>query len=358
MKRRLLFAVNGSPQSAMGIRAKGLARALFDDYELRFVHRPEGGKAHATQRMWREIGHFRPDIIYVLDMAVAGVAAGLLFGLSSRAKLVIDTGDAITALARSAQLRGPLGLAFTWALEESGLRLADRLVVRGRGHVDYLAQRKISATWVPDGYEPELFHPTPKPVDKAGITLGLVGSIVWGGSIESTYGWDLLETLARMPARDWKGIVVGDGSGLTALKAHAERLRLSDRIEFCGRIPYEELPAVLQRMDICLSTQTNDLPGQVRTTGKLPLYLATGRFILASRVGEAARILPPPMLVDYDGSRDLNYPAKLAERLHSLATPGAISDWHDLGLQCSLQHAAQFAYPHLSNRVRDILREL
>jgi hypothetical protein len=51
-------------------------------------------------------------------------------------------------------------------------------------------------------------------------------------------------------------------------------------------------------MDICLSTQTNDVVGWVRTTGKLPLYLAAGRYVLASRVGEAARVLPEEMLVD------------------------------------------------------------
>ena len=31
----------------------------------------------------------------------------------------------------------------------------------------------------------------------------------------------------------------------------------------------------------------------------MPLYLAAGRFVLASRVGEAARVLPPEMLVEF-----------------------------------------------------------
>ena len=69
---------------------------------------------------------------------------------------------------------------------------------------------------------------------------------------------------------------------------------------FAGRRPLTELPALLAACDICLSTQTNDVPGNVRTTGKLPLYLACGRYILASNVGEAARVLPPEMLVPYD----------------------------------------------------------
>ena len=72
-------------------------------------------------------------------------------------------------------------------------------------------------------------------------------------------------------------------------------------MEFAGQVPYAELPGWLHRMDICLSTQTNDVVGWVRTTGKLPLYLAAGRFVLASRVGEAARVLPEEMLVDGEG---------------------------------------------------------
>ena len=72
---------------------------------------------------------------------------------------------------------------------------------------------------------------------------------------------------------------------------------------FAGRVPYDVLPGRLRVFDICLSTQTNDVIGNVRTTGKSPLYLAAGRFVLASRVGEAARVLPSVMLVEFHGSR-------------------------------------------------------
>jgi hypothetical protein len=71
-------------------------------------------------------------------------------------------------------------------------------------------------------------------------------------------------------------------------------------------------------MDVALSTQTNNLPGQVRTTGKLPEYMAAERFILASRVGEAALLLPELMLLDYDGEVDNGYPDRLAKRVRLL----------------------------------------
>ena len=69
---------------------------------------------------------------------------------------------------------------------------------------------------------------------------------------------------------------------------------------------------------MALSTQTNNLPGQVRTTGKLPEYMAAERFVLASRVGEAELLLPDRMLVEYHGEVDAEYPRRLAERLRAL----------------------------------------
>ena len=38
----------------------------------------------------------------------------------------------------------------------------------------------------------------------------------------------------------------------------------------------------LSIMDVCISTQSNDLVGMVRTTGKLPLYLAYGKYVIAN----------------------------------------------------------------------------
>jgi hypothetical protein len=87
---------------------------------------------------------------------------------------------------------------------------------------------------------------------------------------------------------------------------------------FCGRIPYPEVPLYLRVLDVALSTQTNNLPGRVRTTGKLPEYMAAERFILASRVGEAARLLPEVMLLDYAGAVDAAYPERLATRVREI----------------------------------------
>ena len=83
-------------------------------------------------------------------------------------------------------------------------------------------------------------------------------------------------------------------------------------------IPFENLPEYVNAMDICLSTQTDDIIGWMRTTAKLPLYLAAGRYVLATDVGEAHYLLPSKMLISYNGSKDDGYPLRLAEKIRGI----------------------------------------
>jgi glycosyltransferase involved in cell wall biosynthesis len=298
----------------------------------------------------------RPEVLYVLDMGVSGVAAALPFRLLGARAVIIDTGDAITALARAAHLRGPAGVAATWLLEESGLRLASHIVVRGFFHHELLARRGIHSTWIPDGFERELFYPAETQSGSTDLCIGLVGSVTWTGSLAATYGYDLIELLAALSDLPVRGVLVGDGSGLERLRAHAYARGVSDRITFAGHVPYVALRPWLQSFDIALSTQTNDLVGQVRTTGKLPLYLACGCFILSSRVGEAARVLPQEMLVDYEGSRDPHYPARAAAHLRGLIR--AKTPFRALGLATANRLAPQYDYDRLSLQLASLVARL
>jgi glycosyltransferase involved in cell wall biosynthesis len=240
------------------------------------------------------------------------------------------------------------------------LQAADGVVVRGTYHKTYLASAGVSvAAVIQDGVDTRQFRPlnaweirTALGL-KDGLTIGVLGSINWSPRLRWTTGLELIEALAVIPSPDVRGLIVGDGSGLPILRQTADRLGVSHRIRFVGRIPYGSLPEYINCMDVCLSTQTNDAVGWARTTGKLPLFLACGRFVLANRVGEAARVLPEEMLLECEGAFDSSYPRHLAERIRRLMEGSDLST-----LKATSRSIAEreFDYDLLTPRVATVLR--
>jgi glycosyltransferase involved in cell wall biosynthesis len=327
----IAFVVNGDEQSAVADRARAFAAHLAGQWPVEILYRTRGRVASIapiTSALWSA----RPEAAWVFDMAVAGVLAAAS-ARPTGTKLIIDTGDAITALARQGGPRGPVGVALTAGLEWLSPRMAHALVVRGTEHRALFAERGFDATVIPDGVDVDAFASLPDARDLRrdlglgdALVVGLVGSSVWSPRLGIAYGWDLVEALGLLSGEPVAGLLIGDGSGIPRLEARAKELGVADRIRFVGRQPRTALPRYLAACDVCLSTQTNDLVGRVRTTGKLPLYMAAGRFVLASGVGEAVRVLPRDMLVPYDGSVDTAYPARLAERIRALVRDRTLLD--------------------------------
>lgn len=349
---RVAFVVNGGPGSAMGERAAAFAYRLADRFDCRLVFRTDRG-ASALARMTRDLFAVRPVVCYVLDLAAAGVIAAALPKHLAGIPFVLDTGDAVVELGRVLG-RGPVGMFATRAMDAYAVRAASAVVVRGSSHRELLRRRGVQAAFIPDGVRVEQFAPRTPPHALPGpLTIGLVGSSVWVESRQTCYGWELVEVVAllrgRIPVR---GLLVGDGSGIEVLKRRAAVAGVADLVEFAGRVPYADLPARLRQMDVCLSTQSNDVIGNVRTTGKLPLYLAAGRFVLASRVGEAARVLPSEMLVDFAGETDPGYPRKLADRLLELVAAGTDFTHRPEAVALARRH---FEYDVLAGRVGAVL---
>ncbi len=322
-RMNIAFVVNGGHESAMGVRARSFAVRLQDQFVIHCAYRT-GNKLYAVVRLFGFLVRVRPALCYVFDMGYSGVLAAGIYRMVSGCSVVVDTGDAIYELSRSTGSRGPLGLWLTKRLEQLAFSISSRVVVRSHRHQELLAAEGIRADAIPDGVDLEQFFPCEqrelrRQCGLEGFTvLGILGSLTWNARQQMCYGSEIVDVIHRL--REWpvKGLVIGDGSGLPQLKARCAALGIEDRVVFVGRIPYDDLPRYLNLMDISVSTQTNDIVGQVRTSGKLPLYLACGRFVLATDVGEAGLVLPAEMLVTYHGTHDPEYPARLAERVQAL----------------------------------------
>ena len=320
---KVAFVVSGNQQSAMAYRARAFAARLRERYAIEIVYR-EGNKILALFRLWNALRRIKPEVVYVFDMSYSAVLGAWVHRLFKRNALIIETGDVIYELMRSTGNRGHVGLWLTRCLENFSLRAADRIVVRGRFHQQWLEQRGLSADVLQDGVDTKEFRAEDaaelrQQLDLNGsLTVGMVGTSIWSDKLQMCYGWELVELLRLMKDRPVKGIMIGGGSGIAHLKQRCRQYDIENKVLFPGYVPYEQLPQYLSMIDVCLSTQTNDIVGQVRTTGKLPLYLAAGRFVLASKVGEAAIVLDEKMLVEYEGVKDRNYPEKLRDRIEAI----------------------------------------
>jgi glycosyltransferase involved in cell wall biosynthesis len=358
-KPRIGFLVNGSQQSAMAERAFSFASRLKDFFSIEVFTRNQS-KLSSTFSMVRSLMRFGPSVCYVFDMSSSGVLAAWLYKRMAGTPFIIDTGDAIVPLAEALGRTG-FSLYATKELERLSLRNSSAVVVRGSKHRDLLVDRGVHSTVIPDGVDVAVFEAAGKSARRktSQITLGVLGSITWSPRNKTCYGCELVETISRLKQRYFprqvRGIVIGDGDGLQTLKRLSSDLDVADLIEFHGRVPYRELPVRLADFDIAISTQTNDIVGNVRTTGKLPLYLASGRYVLATRVGEAALVLPDGMLVEYEGQSDLKYAEKLADRVEQLIH--AEIDFSFVPESAAIARRC-FDYDQLAPRVGDILRQL
>jgi len=352
------FVVSGDRESAMGVRAGELASRLQPDYEIHIVYRTRQ-KLISIFSIFTSLMGLRPDVTYVFDISYAAVLSAACFRLIFRNCLIIETGDAIVELVRSTGSRGRFGLWMTQLLEAVTFRCADRIVVRGSFHKEWLSRRGIEADVIQDGVDTRNFAPLDvatlrQQYGLAGfLTVGLIGTSIWSEKLQMCYGWELLEVLRLLKDKPVKGVMIGSGSGVVHLKALSREYGIEDKVVFLGRVRYQELARYLNLIDVCLSTQTNNLVGQVRTTGKLPLYLAGGRYILASKVGEAAIVLKNEMLVEYRGVKDQGYPRKLKERIEALLDHPEKTTFRADNIALAKKH---FDYAILAERMKQVIR--
>ncbi len=318
----------------MASRSQGFARHL-NGVSARYLAEAECLSEHPDP--WRRLLGLsslihrllwnRIALLYVIDIGpinlLAGVAAKYLF----RIRFVIDTGDLVYDLA-VAEGNSILRRAIKKITEDLALFLSDAIVVRGTLHKKLLQKQSYrNVFYIPDGVDTVFSYPreVTELRERLGLqdvtTIGLVGTTHWNRKTQACNGWELVETISLLRDLPVAGLLIGDGTGLPKLKRRADQLEIGDRFKFFGRVPYECLPDHLSLIDICLLTQPNNPCGWVRTTGKLPEYLALGRYIVSTEVGTAATILKDERigkLLSYDGVKDDTYPLRLADTLRTL----------------------------------------
>ena len=352
--------VNGTAEAADGMRAAALIGQLPPEWKVTVAYRTS--KLKSIFRFLSIAFRLRPDVVIVIKMAYTGVIAGLLSKLLLRCALISDTGDAAYALARSTGRYSRVGLLAIWLVEKCGSYGSDWIVTRGSYHKQLLAEWGIrSVTVIPDGVDTSMDLPQDGSLlrDELGLTgrfvLGIVGSLEWSEKHRFCYGWDVIEAVSYLRDLPVSVLIVGDGSGRKQLEQRAMELEVSSCVHFVGTQPYRRLGEFLAVMDVCVSTQSSDIVGMVRTTGKIPLYLAHDKFVIATNVGEARRVLPGVgLLLPYSGVKDVSYPVRLAQAVRDLATTPERVHLAGAARRVAVE---EFDYPMLGKRLLEVIHK-
>jgi alpha-maltose-1-phosphate synthase len=112
-----------------------------------------------------------------------------------------------------------------------------------------------------------------------------VPTVTFVGTFEPWHGVDLLLASFAEVLRNYSGaqlVLIGDGSGREKAVEQASSLRLENKVKFLGRLPQEQVAAVLSVSKIVVAPYPFEYSDIVGTPLKLLEYLASGKGIVAS----------------------------------------------------------------------------
>lgn len=230
------------------------------------------------------------------------------------------------------------------AIEAEVFRTADALAVVSDELAAYVTARGAAAGRVHvirNAVDTARFHPQVPPASVPGIpdTAFVVG---FSGSLKAWHGLDTLLPAFRalrevLPSAHL--LVVGDGPRKAWVEGYAAAAGLEDAITLTGWVGHDDLPGLIARMDVATAPYPA-ADGHYFSPLKLYEYLALGRPIVASHIGQTAQVLhgtdaallvPPGDPAALTGALlTLAHDAPLADRLaRNAAVEGRRHDWTD-----------------------------
>ena len=249
-----------------------------------------------TLGLWGTVRTRRPDLIYqrYSRNSWAGVAVSRLAGLP----LLLEWNGSEVWATRHWSPNG--WWARIVAVFERVNRVgADRIVVVSRALADALQADGFESARIvvnPNGANPEKFRPGAGG-DRIRRRFDLGQSVVVGfvGGFNFYQGTPVLMRAAPELCRcaDARFLLVGHGELLAATRAAADETGVADRVVFAGRVPIDEVPAYLDACDMAVAPMVPNPDGSdfFNSPVKIFEYMASGRAIVASRLGQIEEVI-------------------------------------------------------------------
>ena len=145
---------------------------------------------------------------------------------------------------------------------------------------------------LPNGVNPARFPAGVMPsyhTTAGSFTIGFVGTLKpWHGLESLVRAFDqiyLVDPTVRL-------LIVGDGPLRSALEADLTQRGLRDAAHFTGAVDPTEIPGLLASMDVAVAPYSN-LPDFYFSPLKVYEYMAAGRAVVASRIGQLEELIEP-----------------------------------------------------------------
>ena len=211
---------------------------------------------------WR----YRIDILDASEIAGGGVAAIILKFLTGKPIVIEIQGEIFRKPGNRKNLK-------SWLLQWIGryamkraarVRVISRAIfnqVRGQGIPDKKI-RLVSLRVDLNLFNPILIPRINSFGDKVGITLGYIGRLIEGKGLEDLFEAIRIfknQNLGFIPTsprtldsvgENWNLVIYGSGSLESKLEKLANKLKIEDKIEWRGFVPYSKVPEALSQIDI------------------------------------------------------------------------------------------------------------
>ena len=229
----------------------------------------------------------RADVTLVETPPLFAAISGVAIAAGKRTPLVLNVADLWPdAAIQFGALRRPGLIAAARALERFAYRHADAIAVPTPGLERTLRERGYPSDRIvvaPHGVDPGRFplDPEARPVP---------GRIVYCGTIGMGHAVGTLIDAARIldDDGDFELLLVGDGAERAELEERARGLR---GVRFAGRLPRDELPALLASAEIAVATQRDAPLLADALSTKVLEYMAAARPVVVAASGWTADVV-------------------------------------------------------------------
>jgi glycosyltransferase involved in cell wall biosynthesis len=299
--------------TALENRVHHLARVWRRNHDLHVVHFPLGGEplrinegdtihrlynARSRSLLTYYLVNFIPQMFQILKIIrkerielvmTTGLSAGtaaIIVSRISRTPVIFDYCDYLPAFSRYAGATGIVEGFLRWVgevLTVFNLRIADASVSIGERLRRHSQPLSTIFHEIPNGVDENRFDETGSWEPGQFPVLGYVGVLEFFVDLESA-----IDCLPNIPGS--RLVIVGDGRERQRLEEYALSSGLDQRVEFVGRVPYEQIGRWISAMDICLLPFESSELTEAALPLKIHEYSALHRPIVSSPLFEVVRM--------------------------------------------------------------------